>query len=98
MFFSTSVAAKEEIPLILLKIFKDELFEIKKNNTIHIKKLVMLFTKSIFFEKLYAWFVKNIDKEIKATAAQLALALTKTLSQKTIKSIGAEKDNKNIVS
>jgi hypothetical protein len=90
--------AKEVIPLILLKTLKDELFEIKKNKTTHIKKLTMLFAISIFFDKLYAWLVKNIDNEIKATAAQLAFALTKTLSPKTIKSIGNEKDSKNFVS
>ena len=58
----------------------------------------MLFAISIFFDKLYAWFVKNIESEINATAAQLALALTKTLSPNTIKSIGSEKESKNFVS
>jgi hypothetical protein len=77
MCFSTNVVAKEEIPLILLKNFNEDVLEIKKNNTTHIQKLIMLFVTRIFFDKLYTWLVKNIDNEIRATAAQLALALTR---------------------
>ena len=98
IWLSTSIVAKEEIPLILSKVFIDELFEIKKNKITHTLKLIILFAKNIFFDKLYMWFVKNIDKETNATAAQLALALTKMLSPITIKNTGREKDSKNFVS
>ena len=51
--------------------------------------------------KFLVWpniLIKNIKKQTRAGAAQLALALTKTLSIKTIIIIGKEKLNKKIFS
>ena len=48
-------------------------------------------------EDLKTRLIIKIKKPTKATAAQFAFALTSILSNKTIKKIGTENDNKNFV-
>ena len=70
---------------------------IKVKKIMQNEKFNKLFTNIIFLEFIYAWFIRNKKREIKATAAQFAFALTKTLSIKTINRIGIEKTSKKTV-
>ena len=86
------------MPDILSKILRGVLVAIvtknKKPKAKLKKKLVFIISGLCFFIELK----KRINKDIRAGAAQLALALTKTLSTKTIIIIGKEKLSKYIFS
>ena len=60
-------------------------------------KFATLFIKINFLLYLKVMCTKRIKKEIKETAAQLALALTKKLSTNTMTNIGREKIRRNLV-
>ena len=59
-----------------------------------VAKLIIIKRLSLCATSLYI----SINKETKAGAAQLAFALTRKLSIKTMKIIGKEKTNKNLFS
>jgi hypothetical protein len=61
------------------------------------KKFAMLLIKINFLLYLKVICTKRIKKEIKETAAQLALALTKKLSNNIITNTGREKIRRNLV-
>ena len=60
-------------------------------------KFAILFIKINFLLYLNVIFTNRIKKEIKETAAQLALALTKKLSNNTMTNAGREKIRRNLV-
>ena len=95
--FTTSLT-KASKPLILSNIARLEEIIIEINKKAPIKQLVAKLTTIRRLPLCATSLYISINKETKAGAAQLALALTRKLSIKTIKIIGKEKTNKNLFS
>ena len=84
----TTLLTKVSIPLILSNIVRLEEVKIETNNKPPTKQLVakLMTIKRLLFSAISLYI--RINREIKAGAAQLALALTRKPSIKTIKKTG----------